>query len=107
MGGELRRVQLLTPARMACGGVESVQRVGVEGGQGVEIRPAEGGRRRRNVQLERVGAVIGVVVVVNTDRAGVVSPGASWGPREAGRPSGARVAGVVRAAAVVWLAGVV
>lgn len=100
-GGELRRGQLLTPTRMASGGIESVQRMGVEGGQGIEVRSAEGGGRRRDVQLERGRAVIHVVVVVDTDRPGVVSPGTSWRTREAGRPSRARAVGVVGVAGVV------
>lgn len=96
---------LLTPPRVASRGVEGRQRMGVEGSQSVEVRPTEGFRRRRDVEIQRGGAAIDVVVVVNTDRPGVVGPGASGGPRETGRPSGARAAGVVGAGGAGGWAG--
>lgn len=84
---------LLGPTRVASWGVEGGQWVGVEGSQSVVVRPAEGRWRRRDVQLQRDGAV--VVVVVNTGRPSVAGPGPPRA-REACRSSGARLAGILR-----------
>ncbi|MPC51028.1 hypothetical protein E2C01_044865 [Portunus trituberculatus] len=84
---------LLCPTRVASWGVEGGQWVGVEGSQRVVVRPAEGRRWRRDVQLQRDGAV--VVVVVNTGRPSVAGPRPSRA-REACRSSGARLACILR-----------